>query len=44
MLLFSDSNAEINDVALAEDAPEKKTDISEDNVKEDENGDPEISE
>lgn len=40
----SDSNAEINDVALAEDAPEKKTDISEDNVKEDENGDPEISE
>ncbi len=40
----SDSNAEINDVALDEDAPGEKTDISEDNVKEDENGDPEISE
>ena len=39
----SDLNAEINDEALAEDEPEKKSDISEDNMKEDENGDAEIS-
>ena len=39
----SDLNAEINDEALVEDEPEKKSDISEDNMKEDENGDAEIS-